>query len=71
MSITQSCHTYDTRQHRSFPVPRTGAVGGSAGKAFTVTGRARERAGNETTFNDHTDSSFWARGGPSRIMPIA
>lgn len=36
------------------------SLAGHPGMVFTVTGDAR---GNDTTFNDHSDFTFWARGG--------
>lgn len=42
-------------------------LAGQSGKVFTVMGRAGHRGGQESTFNDHTDFTFWARGG-GRVM---
>lgn len=42
-------------------------LAGEPGKVFTVMGRAARRGGNASTFNGHTDFSFWARGG-GRVM---
>lgn len=40
---------------------------GQSGKVFTVMGHAEKPDSDETTFNDHTDFSFWVRGG-GRVM---
>lgn len=40
---------------------------GQSGKVFTVMGHAGKPGGDETTFNDHADFTFWARGG-GRVM---
>jgi hypothetical protein len=42
-------------------------LAGPARKTFTITGRAAERGGRDTTFGDHADFAFWARGG-GRVM---
>lgn len=42
-------------------------LAGQSGKVFTVMGRAGHRGGQESTFNNHTDFSFWAHGG-GRLM---
>jgi len=40
---------------------------GQSGKVFTVMGHAEKPGGDVTTFNDHADFAFWARGG-GRVM---
>lgn len=38
-------------------------LAGAELKVFTVTGGPVEHNGNDTTYNDHSDFAFWARGG--------
>lgn len=42
-------------------------LAGEPGKVFTVMGRSGVPNDKETTFNDHADFTFWARGG-GRVM---
>jgi hypothetical protein len=42
-------------------------LAGPARKTFAIMGHAAERGGKDTTFGDHTDFAFWARGG-GRVM---
>jgi hypothetical protein len=42
-------------------------LAGQPGKVFTVMGQSGAPDAEETTFNDHADFSFWARGG-GRVM---
>lgn len=38
-------------------------LAGPVREVFTVTGWGGDKAGNDTTFDDHRDFAFWARGG--------
>lgn len=42
-------------------------LAGQPGKVFTVMGRSAASSDKETTFGNHTDFTFWARGG-GRVM---